>query len=399
MSDTEYPDSGAGPHRPGVPVDLTKPPQPQENQNGFTVDLRKPKPVAAPQSPPPILTKPTAGQLPSQSSAAPSAGSPTMPIKARSGSRTWTMLAVAAVVGIVITALATYSSTRSDTTPGTSSASDDTDNGMGAPTAITPCATPPEARVQSVVMTGAGLGVTVNLSSPCGSGDVLTDQQLQLAVTDDTHDVAAGTFDTASDPVIIGPGGTATRTFVFTPGTYWQTPESLKAQGSRLSAVTRRSEAVGRSAVTAEGGSTTLTATGAAAPALGTADGAALDGLKALATADRPVVTSTLANRWVPQISSKRPGLVAEGLTWTAPDILGEHLGLRQRYPDTRLVWSGDWRTFNDPDWWVTIVGLPSNDSATTLSWCAAQGFDRDHCYAKIVSDTQGLEGTTALGK
>ncbi len=200
-------------------------------------------------------------------------------------------------------------------------------------------------------------------------------------------------------PVIIPPGGTATRTFVFIPGTYWQTSETVGVQGLRLSAVTRRSSATGGWAVSADDGSSTLTATGAAAPANGSADSAALDGLRVLAAADQPVIASTLANRWVPQISSKQPGLVAEGLTWTASDILREHLDLRQRYPEARLVWSGDWRTFKTPDWWVTIVGIPSNDAGSALSWCVTQGFDADHCYAKIVSATLEREGTTVLRK
>lgn len=398
MDDTEYPARGAGSHAPGRSVDLTKRPAPPDNQDGFTVNLHKPRQPAVP--PQPLsLTKPSAAHHVSQYVQPPSAWPPAAPVTARSVGRTTTVLAAVAVCGIAVIALAGYLLSRPEMELGVPSTRGGTDNGGDIPAAATQCAAPPEASAQSVAITDAGLSVTMELSSPCGSGDVLTDPQLQLTVTDGSHDVAAGVFDTASDPVVIGPGGTATRTFVFTPGTYWQTPETVGAQGSGLSVASMRSGNISQSAVTADDGSSTLTATAAAAPALGTADSAALDGLRALTTADHPVVSSTLANRWVPQISSKQPGLVAEGLTWTASDILREHLELRQRYPEIRLVWSGDWRTFNNPDWWVTIIGLPSNDSSTSLSWCAAQGLDRDHCYAKIVSATMGIEGTTALQK
>ena len=118
--------------------------------------------------------------------------------------------------------------------------------------------------------------------------------------------------------------------------------------------------------------------------------------LRAIAASDQPIVLAGLAERWVPQLSSKRPGLVAEGSTWTNALTLDEHLRLRQTYPGVRLLWSGDWSTFSESDFWVTIVGtgFPTADGA--LAWCTSSGFDRDHCYAKLISTTHPIEGSTA---
>lgn len=122
---------------------------------------------------------------------------------------------------------------------------------------------------------------------------------------------------------------------------------------------------------------------------------AALARLQDLADGDRSDVANVLADRWIPQISSKRVGLVAEGRTWTNQAILDEHDRLRAMYPDVKLLWSGDWSTFDGRDFWVTVVGLPFGDPNDALGWCSAQGFDRDHCVAKLVSTSHPIDGST----
>ncbi len=118
--------------------------------------------------------------------------------------------------------------------------------------------------------------------------------------------------------------------------------------------------------------------------------------LRQIASDDRPWVSAQLADRWVPQLSSKRPGVVDNGQVWDNAMTLQEHLQLRQRYSNVRLLWSGDWSTFSAPDFWVTVVGMTFGDSAGALAWCRAQGFDRDHCAAKIISTTHPVAGSTA---
>lgn len=118
--------------------------------------------------------------------------------------------------------------------------------------------------------------------------------------------------------------------------------------------------------------------------------------LRQIASDDRPFVSAQLADRWVPQLSSKRPGVVDNGVVWDNAMTLREHLQLRQRYPDVRLLWSGDWSTFSAPDFWVTVAGITFADPAGPLAWCRSQGFDRDHCAAKLISTTHPEPGSTA---
>jgi hypothetical protein len=121
--------------------------------------------------------------------------------------------------------------------------------------------------------------------------------------------------------------------------------------------------------------------------------------LRAIAANDQPLVLNGLADRWVPQLSSKRPELVAEGRTWTNEMILTEHQQLRQSYSNVRLLWSGDWSTFSDSSFWITIAGTGFATADEALAWCTSNGFDRNHCYAKLISTTHPVEGSTAYNK
>lgn len=129
-------------------------------------------------------------------------------------------------------------------------------------------------------------------------------------------------------------------------------------------------------------------------------DGDSVSGsqLQAIAATDQPVVASA-AERWVPQLSSKRLGMVAEGRTWNNAAILAEHQQLRASYPGARLLWSGDWSTFSDSNFWITIAGtsFPTADGA--LAWCTGNGIDSDHCYAKLISTSHPVEGSTAYNR
>jgi serine/threonine protein kinase len=107
--------------------------------------------------------------------------------------------------------------------------------------------------------------------------------------------------------------------------------------------------------------------------------------LRAFANGDRPFVSTWLTGYWVPQLSSKRPGVRDDGIVWDNASILQEHLGLRQRY-GAKLLWSGDWSlTFSAPDFWVTVAPVRFLDSTGATAWCRDQGFDSDHCYATHV--------------
>lgn len=118
--------------------------------------------------------------------------------------------------------------------------------------------------------------------------------------------------------------------------------------------------------------------------------------LRQIADEDHAVVSAEGADLWVPQLSSKRPGVVDEGVTWDNVLTLQEHLRLRDRY-GAKLLWSGDWSTFDAPNFWVTIAPITYPTAAGALYWCSSNGFDSDHCYAKLISKTHAVSGSTAF--
>jgi serine/threonine protein kinase len=122
----------------------------------------------------------------------------------------------------------------------------------------------------------------------------------------------------------------------------------------------------------------------------------ALARLREIAASDRYVVRSEAESLWVPQLSSKRPGVVDDGLVWNNALTLQEHLRLRDEY-GAKLLWSGDWPVFDASNWWVTIAPYTFPTAEGALSWCTSEGFDRNHCLAKLISTTHGTSGSTKL--
>jgi serine/threonine protein kinase len=124
---------------------------------------------------------------------------------------------------------------------------------------------------------------------------------------------------------------------------------------------------------------------------------ASLNRLRQIANDDRSDVLASMTDTWIPQISSKKVGLRAEGTEWDNDQIRNEHLRLRRIYPDVKLLWSGDWSTYDGRDFWVTVVGLHADNPDAVLNWCTQQGFDRDHCIAKVVSTSLPIAGSTRM--
>ncbi|WP_262776223.1 hypothetical protein [Brevibacterium permense] len=119
--------------------------------------------------------------------------------------------------------------------------------------------------------------------------------------------------------------------------------------------------------------------------------------LKQLADSDGQTAKSELNGKWVPQLSSKKVGLEAEGKTWDEEAILEEFEGLREEFPRVKLIWSGDFSSFKEDNFWVTVVGIGYDDPDDALSWCSSHGLGPDSCYAKQLNTSGGHEGTTRL--
>lgn len=296
-------------------------------------------------------------------------------------------VAAAAVMGIVVFA------------PGADDDAEPIRDGFGSaltatPAVATPCPVGPIVQAESVDMTPEGMTVSAAFMTPCPGGDTEAATAVRITVADGQRDIAAGLFDFSAQPLKLEPGATGHRKLVFPHGMYWRTtdmfsgaPQLLLHPGDEVEAISARS------------GSETLIASAPAKPEHGSIDGVAEAVLKELRDADSHYVDVSVANRWVPQISSKKAGLVVGGKTLSSADVLRDHLDLRRKYSGVRLTHSGRWTTFNAPDWWVTVVGLPKLSASEANRWCDTQGLGVNDCFAKFVSSYFGVEGTTVYRK
>lgn len=289
---------------------------------------------------------------------------------------------------------------------------------QGGTRMVTKCGRTPQFQPEAIRSDTGGLVIRMKIVALCPGGDVLGSPQTRISVTSGGQNVASGVFDLSTSPIVIPPGSGGSSSpsvehdFRFPLGSFWRLPVSTgqapssgsPQQGPTDLSVTTlvvacQETGSASSAAPADpaAGSKTSTAAGPAPPPTGDSESASLDALRAIANADRPFVTGQLADRWVPQLSSKRPGLVADGITWDNSATLREHLKLRLQYPEVRLLWTGDWSTFSEPDFWVTVAGVTFPDAGGALAWCRDHSLDREHCYAKLVSTTHPIDGSTAF--
>ncbi len=139
-------------------------------------------------------------------------------------------------------------------------------------------------------------------------------------------------------------------------------------------------------------------ATTTAPPTTTTAAADPLAALQARAASDRAVVLATLNNRWVAQLASKWSGVSDDGRTWFDADILGEVGYFDQRFRDVKVLSSADWTVYDhNRQYWISIYsGAGWETPEPALAWCLQQNFDRNHCAAKLISDTHPVAGSSA---
>ncbi|MBV7293124.1 outer membrane protein assembly factor BamB family protein [Corynebacterium sp. TAE3-ERU16] len=274
---------------------------------------------------------------------------------------------------------------------------------------LTDCGRVPELKAEALSLDGGILTADMFVKPTCPEGDVLAGRGFTIRLlTEGGTTVASGVFDLSASPVGIPASGRSVR-FVFPEGSYWIAPGSLA--GDRAAATGEVSGTVRLSGATlivecerGDGGAerktrpveVDLSGSTEAGVARDNGLGAeevvetACEALEEIRRRDRPIIEAELAGLWQPQLASMRPGTGGHD----CDSILRAHLEFRDPYPTSRLVWSGDWRNYDRKDWWVTLsgVGFPTAEGA--LQWCRDQGFGHDDCYARLVSNDVGPEGT-----
>lgn len=280
----------------------------------------------------------------------------------------------------------------------------------------TKCGRTPEMRPVEYRAEGGAMVVKMEIKATCPGGDTISTDRFRVTIRDDISTISSSVFDFSKDPLILPEGETKIIELTFGADDIWRLPSSL---GDRSGGAIRDSEtgitrapASGNEIVDCEdeatgGGGNPGIPTQSARPKApaerencGTEEDA-LSALRAQVDADRPFVRSDLADRWVAQLSSKQPGLVApdvdggQAVTWNACEILRQHLRLRLKYPEVRLVWSDEWSTFDLRGWWVTFAGLTFPDADAANRWCDERSIPVDECFAKVISNNGDSRGST----
>ncbi|BDA64661.1 variant leucine-rich repeat-containing protein [Actinomyces capricornis] len=274
---------------------------------------------------------------------------------------------------------------------------------------LTSCETAPAVQVMSVTDEQGGLTARVKVTSPCAQGDFLDGSAVRINLYGPSSAggggladavVASGEFDFSRTPLII-PAEGAALDLAYGSGHYFRTAADLAPSGSGGQGV----ETMTGKVLISRPSPTTLGSQGLVSPGLVSAaetstdtsgeDAAASAALNWYIEQGRSGVRSSLVGKWTPQLSSKRPGLVAEGQTWDARSALAEFLALRQRYGTAVLVDSDEWPVFEPGEgWWVTLAGIPYSSADEANAWCDAQGYSNDHCLAKKMDTTGPPDGT-----
>ena len=270
---------------------------------------------------------------------------------------------------------------------------------------VTACGTAPTLTPTSLTNGDGELKVEVKMTASCADGDVLSGAANHIEVkgpsrTDGTGSadavIASGDFDFSSSPLVLSDAET-TLTLHFGSGHFFRAADDVDVKNVVAACAPDRDS--GPSGATPDstsssGPSSATASTTSKDPA--SEESAAGGSLRWQVDHDRPSVTTDLVGKWVPQLSSKKPGLVADGITWDNRTTLEEFLKLRQKYSNAKLLFSDEWPVFDSGgSWWVTIVDTPYSSAEEANAWCDAQGFDAEHCFAKYI-DTKGpSEGTT----
>lgn len=102
------------------------------------------------------------------------------------------------------------------------------------------------------------------------------------------------------------------------------------------------------------------------------------------ANTDRATLVAITDGMWVPQVSSKRVNLFADGRLYDNAAILENHQRWRSSFPAARLLWSNDWGSFHSsPNYWVTVIATAFNTPEEALQWCATQSLSCNDCIAR----------------
>ena len=101
----------------------------------------------------------------------------------------------------------------------------------------------------------------------------------------------------------------------------------------------------------------------------------------------------TLAESWVAQLSTRPAATRSADRTGTDAAILAGHDALRKQHPGAVLLWSEDWNY--DGRFWITVMNEPFPTAEDANRWCDTHRFARQDCFAKKLSHSGVVGGST----
>lgn len=105
-----------------------------------------------------------------------------------------------------------------------------------------------------------------------------------------------------------------------------------------------------------------------------------------------------LDGAWVAELSAKKPGIEADGITYTWDDMVDDYERNEQLADsfgyDVLMTKTDDWATFKHDGLWVTVVDYDFGSAEDALDFCRQAQRDRDNCNAKQLSTSGDPEGT-----
>lgn len=173
-------------------------------------------------------------------------------------------------------------------------------------------------------------------------------------------------------------------------GTVAGTASGVPAAYGDLSAPDLRSATVTATATVPPSTTTTTAVTRTTAAA----DSTARFHLDAEVSSDRYAVES-LVGYWVPQVSSKQPGMVVHGVSYGYQEVWQDFLRTRERFPEALMLTSGDFPVYKLSGFWVTVVPTTFTTAAAANAWCDAAGFAAEDCYAKRLAHSGSSQDNT----
>jgi len=116
------------------------------------------------------------------------------------------------------------------------------------------------------------------------------------------------------------------------------------------------------------------------------------EALEQIRAQDAPVV-ETLADSWVAQLSTRPAGTHSAERTAMDAAILAGHDALRNQHPGAVLLRSTDWNY--DGRFWITVMNERFSTAEEANTWCDTNRFAPQDCFAKKLSHTGVVDGST----